>query len=405
MSAQPITLACPKCGGTNESTSDQIQVQCAYCGSAITVPEELRQQATPSEPEKIVIVQQAISSEPEKIVIVQQAPRYIYTAPKANWFATLFTLIFIGALVSLVTLQVPGNPLAGIVGGALAGKNLPVLGDQPELTFGGEGTGVGLFQGGGAAITVDRAGNVYALDRNTLRLQKFDTTGKFVTSWNIGEETGSKAQGAKALTSDPDGNVYAIWQGDILKYDGNGKLLNRFKIGASSNATVRTFNNLTILPDRNLLAVGGSFDDALIWVNAATGAEIKRAEKPINSLSDERIAPFWIYPAVDGLGNIFILAGDPSGPFVYKFTAQGKFVTKFGGKGNQPSNFRFPTGIAVDNQSRVYVADDTIKVFDANGTFLKKIGAGNSASGVAVDNQNRIYMMTRENKILRYASQ
>ena len=59
--------------------------------------------------------------------------------------------------------------------------------------------------------------------------------------------------------------------------------------------------------------------------------------------------------AADGLGNVYAL-----GQFndaVFKFSPDGRFLTKFGGDGDEAGQFRAPGAIAVDNQGRVYVAD------------------------------------------------
>lgn len=58
---------------------------------------------------------------------------------------------------------------------------------------------------------------------------------------------------------------------------------------------------------------------------------------------------------------------------VVKFTAEGRYESEWGGKGDGPGQFNLPHGIAVDPRGQVYVCDRTnsrIQVFDARGTFI-----------------------------------
>jgi streptogramin lyase len=90
------------------------------------------------------------------------------------------------------------------------------------LTFGGEGTGPGLFQEA-LRITADNDGNSYISDHTTTRIQRFDAAGKYKSGWTIGAEGGDpKAKyGPDELVADRLGNVYALFEGAILKYDAN----------------------------------------------------------------------------------------------------------------------------------------------------------------------------------------
>jgi peptidylamidoglycolate lyase len=59
---------------------------------------------------------------------------------------------------------------------------------------------------------------------------------------------------------------------------------------------------------------------------------------------------------------------------VMKFTAQGKFVFEWGGKGAGQGEFHLPHGIAIDALGRVIVCDrenERLQVFDAAGRFLE----------------------------------
>lgn len=51
---------------------------------------------------------------------------------------------------------------------------------------------------------------------------------------------------------------------------------------------------------------------------------------------------------------------------IQKFDSNGKFITKWGSKGNGDGQFTSPAGIAIDSSGNVYVVDtgnDRIQVF------------------------------------------
>jgi NHL repeat-containing protein len=64
---------------------------------------------------------------------------------------------------------------------------------------------------------------------------------------------------------------------------------------------------------------------------------------------------------------------------VQKFTSDGKLVKTWGQHGDQPGQYNYSMGIAVDANEQVFVADNRnlcVQVFDSDGTFVRLIGTG-----------------------------
>jgi sugar lactone lactonase YvrE len=86
--------------------------------------------------------------------------------------------------------------------------------------------------------------------------------------------------------------------------------------------------------------------------------------------------------ATDSSGNVYVT--EASNHRVQKFTSTGSFIRKWGTRGSGNGQFRLPWGIATDRSGNVYVADlnnNRIQQFTANGTFLRKWGTQGSANG------------------------
>ena len=58
---------------------------------------------------------------------------------------------------------------------------------------------------------------------------------------------------------------------------------------------------------------------------------------------------------------------------LHKFTPDGKFLGVWGNHGSGPGQFADPTGIAIDKENRIYVADSAnkrVQVFDSSFRHL-----------------------------------
>lgn len=81
----------------------------------------------------------------------------------------------------------------------------------------------------------------------------------------------------------------------------------------------------------------------------------------------------------------------------------GEFISKFGQRGSGPGEFNFPTHVAVDARSQIYVTDSLnyrIQVFAADGHFLRAFGSAGDGpghfsrpKGVAADRSGHVYVV------------
>jgi DNA-binding beta-propeller fold protein YncE len=99
--------------------------------------------------------------------------------------------------------------------------------------------------------------------------------------------------------------------------------------------------------------------------------------------------------AVSGAGDVYV-ADRVSGE-VYRLDPGGRFVDRFGGRGDRPDNLRSPADLALDGRGRLYVSDlgTGIKVFSADGHFLDAFGGSAVVFGLAVTDRNELYAAYR----------
>ena len=93
------------------------------------------------------------------------------------------------------------------------------------------------------------------------------------------------------------------------------------------------------------------------------------------------------------------------------FTAEGKFLRKFGKKGIGGGELIDPTGVSIDSDDIVYVTEGTnhcVSMFTSEGQFLRSfgtLGTGpgqfNYPYGIAVDREGLVYVCDSGNSRLQ----
>jgi streptogramin lyase/DNA-directed RNA polymerase subunit RPC12/RpoP len=364
------TLHCPSCGAPLEydEAGEREMVRCPFCESTVMLPERARKK--PLAPQ---VVDERVSGD---------------TAVKAGVIVAFVAVIVTGAVAlfafhqinkpSKVAVRSSGgsNTKSSLVPSKVAGAEYA----QPLLAFGSEGIGPGNFKDA-RSIAVDASGHIYVGEYTGGRVQVFDASGKFLNQWSVDPK-----MPLRGMTADRRGNVYVVQKGEIRRYEGTtGK-----DLGASGSGQGR-FDDVTATADGGLVAFSYQNRDDIVRLDGA-GRVTKAIRSAISGQTDR--SELSIRVAADGLGQIYAL-----GEFndaVFKFSADGRYLTKFGGDGDEPGQFRAPSAIAVDNQGRVYVSDfKGVQVFDSNGRFLDLLKVKGAASGLVFNDQNELFVVAR----------
>ncbi len=396
------TFDCPQCGGPLAiPNGSETTIKCPYCHSIVIVPEALRK------PQLEPIVSRGIlETFLSFFAITTLAPIVITLVIVAAVCVGIFFMT--NAISSALRTDIPAAPIQPVLRTTVielvktptrAPSTTPTPGfASVALKFGGSGTGAGLFTDA-RSIGVDGVGNIYVGEYTGGRIQVFDSSGKFTTQWSIDPQSP-----LRGFAVDRKGTAYVAQKGIIAKYEAaTGKPLGQLQFPDNR------FDQVITTPDGGLLALWfeartgiftstvGARDDLVRFDR--DGKVVKTVTGFLSGLTNN--PEFDTKIAVDGLGNIFAVAG-VFNPAVYRFTLDVKYENKFGSRGDQPGQFRSPGAIAIDNQSRVYVADSRgIQVFAPDGRYLDTFPVDGSVFGMVFNDKNELFVVAR-NQVLKF---
>ena len=242
-----------------------------------------------------------------------------------------------------------------------------------------------------AGVAVDNAGNVFVADTYNHTIRKITAAGVVTTFAGSAGVTGTNdATGSAARFNTPYG----------VAVDTNGNVY----VADSSNSTIRK-----ITPAGMVTTLAG-----LAWNSGSADGTGSGARF------------YWPYAVtVDSAGNVFV--ADEANHTIRKVTPAGEVTTLAGSAGNSGSadgtsiaaGFYNPTGVAVDTNGNVYVADSynhTIRKVTAAGEVTTLAGSaqhpdstdgmGSTARfyfpiGVAVDGAGNVFVADTYNSTIR----
>jgi DNA-binding beta-propeller fold protein YncE len=214
----------------------------------------------------------------------------------------------------------------------------------------GMAIGLDIDIDGKSVWVFDRCGAKTCTGSSVAPIQKFDASGKVLTSFGAG------------MFNFPHG-LFVDRDGSIWVTDGKGE-------GGKGHTAIKFSADGKVLMTLGTPGVAGN------------------DETHFNGPSDVLVAPNGDIFVADGHG------GDTNARVV-KFSKDGKFITAWGHKGSGQGEFQTPHGLAMDSAGHLYVADrenDRLQIFDQDGKFIAEWKQFGRPSGVFIDKNDMIYV-------------
>ena len=266
-----------------------------------------------------------------------------------------------------------------VIDASTAFVNKYTLQGQFLTRFGGFGSALGKFPGGGRNVTVDGNGNVWVGDMPSFRAQVFSPDGDFLFA--VPMSGGDPPEGGfnqpRGVAVDSAGNIYVTdthnWR--IQKFAANGTFLQQFGSrggGAYSfnyqrgiSVDLRDDSFVVADTDNHKIKKYSSSGDFL-WERGAFGTSLGQFRNP-HSLD---VGP-------DGT----IAVADTQNQRVVLLSPDGQPLSAFGSAGSNNGQFRFPRSVVWDADGSLWVSDSLrgdVQHFTSAGGFLGRIATANS---------------------------
>jgi hypothetical protein len=248
-----------------------------------------------------------------------------------------------------------------------------------------------------SGLAIDGAGNVYVADTQNNRIQKFSSSGTFITKWGSEGAGNGELDCPTGVAIDGVGNVYVVDRDNhrVQKFSSLGAFVTKWGTEGTGDGKFQEPNGVAIDGAGNVYVADAQ--NNRIQKFSSSGAFITKWGTE-GAGDGELDNPFGL--AIDGAGNVYVV--EFYNYRIQKFTSSGAFVTKWGSYGFGNGEFRRPTGVAIDSAGNVYVADtqnNRIQKFSSSGTFITKWGSEgtgdgefNHAKGVAINGAGDVFV-------------
>jgi streptogramin lyase len=260
-----------------------------------------------------------------------------------------------------------------------------------SLSFGSHGTGAGQFSSGVPGIAIDAEGNIFAVDYSNGRVEKFSSTGKYLSQFGSPGAGEGQLSAPNGIAIDSKGNMYVSEYSNsrVQEFNSSGVHIGYLGLGSGSK-------------DGQILNPTDVYIDSAgnIWVTEDGNSRVQE----FNS-KGEFVLKFGSWGtgngqfkipsgiAVDHSGNIWVT--DALNNRVEKFNSKGEFLLKFGGSGSTPGLFNYPSDIAVDPGNNVWVTDNgnnRVQGFTNSGAYLGEFASSTFPSGLTIDSKGNLWV-------------
>jgi hypothetical protein len=254
--------------------------------------------------------------------------------------------------------------------------------------FGGAGAEPGKTQTP-SGIAIDPSGNVYVVDKANSRVAKFDASGKFLTQFGSYGSANGQLKEPRGIAIAPNGDLWIADSGNSRVQHFSSAGVYKSQFGSSGTGGGTQFTNpygiavaygigslsstpIVYVSDAGQNRVGVYKEDGYFFGNVMGSQE--KLDGP--ALFGE---PSGI--AVDANKNLWV--ADAQNSRVQRFNPENKFVLQFGSKGSGNGQLSGPVNVAIAPSGNVMVVDGAnhrIQEFNGFGAYLRTFGSTGSGN-------------------------
>ena len=271
---------------------------------------------------------------------------------------------------------------------------------KPVLSFGKEGSSVGMFQRpwGVAVSDTDEIG---VTDHGNHRVQIFDSGGNYLRSFGRYGSNQGEFNDPRGMCFDNNRNIFVADKGNhrIQIFSGEGKYMGMFGGKGSRDSQLSSPWGLSLDANGNIIVADSG--NKLIKIFSTAGKFVRKMGGP-GSFS---------YPVHCVQCDEYLIVSDRDEHCIKVFSTEGKYQYKFGHQGIRDGEFISPRCLAMTKSKHLMVCDqgnNRIQVFELNGNFVGKFGTYGSNLGrfkmpmsIAVLSNGRIVVSDYNNNCIQ----
>lgn len=245
-------------------------------------------------------------------------------------------------------------------------------------SFGAAGTGNGQFNHP-AGSAVDSKGNLWVVDENNKRVEKFNEAGEYQSSFGSSGTGNGQFSRPTDVAIDPKGNLWVTDAGNnrLEEFNEKGEYITKFGSAGSGNGQFSGPESLTTDSKGNVW-VGDTYNHRVQELNEK--GEFTRAFGTNGSGQGQIVESTGI--AIGPGGNVWV--ADWGNQRIEEFSETGTFIRQFGSEGTGNGQFKRPDVIEVDAKGNVWVGDqnnERIQEFNQSGEYVGQFGTAGSGAG------------------------
>ena len=241
---------------------------------------------------------------------------------------------------------------------------------KPVLSFGKEGSDVGMFQYP-LGVAVSNRDEIAVADQLNHRVQIFNSNGDFIRSFGRQGSNQGEFFNPFSITFDKDGKIFVADSNNHRAqiFNGEGKFMGMFGGDGSLDSQLSDPWGLSLDSQGNIIVTDSG--SKLIKIFSPDGNFLMKIGGP-GSFSCPIHCVRW---------NEFLIVSDSHDHSIKIFNREGEYKYNFGKKGGGNGEFNYPRFLSVTKSGLLMVCDEDnhrIQVFELNGKFVGKFGTKGS---------------------------